>query len=517
MSNGQLRPLGQGPLLVDANNKIKGVANPDGTETLFGFSDDPDGKTDLNFVTSNVDPVTGMIRNSAGDLVYFDQSRSNDFAILGDSISARCSDYAAPNPAATTQIVIRNDGYIGWAMALSGLQIQFDPRNNFGVGGDRLDAQGGYPGILSRVPNVIASGVSNCVVLGGHNDISTAGTSLAAMKATMQSICNKLTTSGITVYLMTLVPITGMGSAQNAKLLAFNAWIRKFAHARYGVVLVDPWAYINDFSAANPQQKPYYTANNDSLHPGVRSAYCMGYALWKSAENRLPKYAGIVGSQGDLRADGESANASLTANSAMLGTGGSATTAGGATNVTYSSSNVAAGFTVQKYGGSSVCTISCTKENPRTDFDGMSNGERQIVTFSTTATGGGSETIEVNTGTVTAASGAYTAGEQLYAECSIELANPVKMYGVSLLLSENHTDGYQKCFALEYSGASANNLNALMEDTARTYKYLLRTPLLSANADTQSVFGQVRITFKPSETGGASGVVKIGDFAVRKI
>lgn len=61
MSNGQLRPLGQGPFLVDANNKIKGVANPDGTETLFGFSDDPDGKTDLNFVTPNVDPVTGVI------------------------------------------------------------------------------------------------------------------------------------------------------------------------------------------------------------------------------------------------------------------------------------------------------------------------------------------------------------------------------------------------------------------------------------------------------------------------
>jgi hypothetical protein len=455
---------------------------------------------------------------AGGDgVVFADRSRLGDFCLLGDSISARCSDYSAPSASATTQIVIRNDGYIGWAMALSGLQVNFDPRNNFGLGGDRLDAQGGYPGILSRVPSVIDCGVSNCVVLGGHNDVSTAGTPLSSMKATMKAICDKLVNAGITVYLMTLVPITGMGASQNAKLLAFNAWIRKYAQGTFGIVLVDPYPYINDYAAVSPQQKPYFTASGDTLHPGVRSSFYMGYALWKAAENRIPKYNGVIGSQGDLRADGESLNASLTANSALLGTGGTATTAGGATNVTYSSSNVAAGLTVQKYGGSSVCTISCTKENPRTDLDGFTNGERQVVSFSTTATGGGSETIEVNTATVTSISGAYSAGEQLYAECNIELTNPVNMYGVSLLLSENHTDGFQKCFALEYAGASANNLNALMESTARTYKYTLRTPILYANSDTQSLTGQVRITFKPSETGGASGTVKIGDLAIRKI
>lgn len=445
------------------------------------------------------------------------------FGVLGDSVSQQCSDYAAVDANNTTQIMLRNDGYMPWACALSGQQITFDPATaNFGLGGDTLfagtDGNGTHPGIMSRVASVIASGVRHCVVLGGHNDVTTAGTSYTDICTRLAAIVAALQAGGVRVYLGTLVPVSGMNSARYAKLLSVNQYIRRLSQSDPRVVLVDWWAYINDFTAASPQQKQYWNRYNDTLHPGVKSAYAMGYVLWRAikAAMGMSDQTYVMASQSDAFDATNGPLCSLNANPAMTGTAGTATTAGGATNATVSG-QVADSWTVQKYGGSSTCTVTCSKESPRTDLDSMSNGARQVVAFTTTQSGGGSETIEVNTASVTVASGKYAAGERLLAECSIELSNPVDMYGVSLLLSETHTVAYQKAYTLEYPGNSANQPNALMDNTARTYKYVLRTPVITTASNSQSVVGQVRIVFHPSRSAsGASGTVKIGDFAIRK-
>lgn len=61
------------------------------------------------------------------------QSKSNTFAILGDSISARCSQYQVANASTTTQTGFRYDGHITWARALSGGAISFDPRRSISI------------------------------------------------------------------------------------------------------------------------------------------------------------------------------------------------------------------------------------------------------------------------------------------------------------------------------------------------------------------------------------------------
>src|SRR5690349_12555605 len=58
------------------------------------------------------------------------------------------------------------NGYMTWARFLSGQRFYFDDTLNFGVSGDKISQAN------ARVPSIIASGVSRCVVLIGTNDIA---------------------------------------------------------------------------------------------------------------------------------------------------------------------------------------------------------------------------------------------------------------------------------------------------------------------------------------------------------
>jgi len=448
----------------------------------------------------------------AGGVTKVMAGASNTFAVLGDSVTQQNTTYEAPSASAATSIAFRNDGYMSWAVALSGQQIQFDPLNNYGVGGDILS------GIATRVPLVLASGVGNCVVLAGHNDVTTAGTSYADMVSQLQGICETLIAGNVRVFLATLVPISGLDSTKRSKLASFNAWIRRYAATTRGVVLIDWWPYINDFTTTNFQQRPDFTRLTDTVHPGVKSAYLMG-VITEAAIRPFIGGSGqtfVLGSQNDTFSATQGFQAALNANSAMKGTGGSkSATAGGATNSTITG-DVADSFTVQKYGGAAFCDIVCSKETPRTDLNGLSNGSRQVIAFTTTQSGGGSTQIQMNMPDVTTASGAYAAGDVLFAECNIELINPVNMYGVVLLLTETHTN-LQVGYALAYPGNSNNTANALMENTPRTYKLSYRTPLITAQPGSTKMVAQIQILLHPSiAPEGASGTIKVGDFAMRK-
>jgi len=302
-----------------------------------------------------------------------------------------------------------------------------------------------------------------------------------------------------------------MNSTQYSKLLSVNAWARDYARRTPGVVLVDWWGYINDYTAANPQQKASWTRYNDTLHPGVRSAYAMGFVLWqaiKGAQGATGQTYG-QGSQADLY-NAAGPNASMTANSAMLGTTGQTLLQGGVTNATYTATQVATGFGVNKYGGSSTCTIAATKESPRTDLSGLCNSDRQIITFSTTQSGGGNEGIDCFTETLTRASGKYSPGDVLRAFATVELINPLNVYCVSMQLQEIKTSTFQNVFSMENTSASGNFDNAVMEPVARTYDFSLGGLDLVTQSDSVSVAAIIRIRFRPNATGGASATVKIG-------
>ncbi len=163
--------------------------------------------------------VPGSVAAPASPLYVGPSSRSNTFAVLGDSISAHNSVYAAPSPSASNVIAFNNYGYLAWARALSGGAISFNPVNNFGVGGDTIAPSTAGPGATTRVSQVIASGVKNCCVEIGINDIdlTPTPTPLSSMMSNTALICSQLVNAGVTVYLFTLVPCGSLKYSSVAK------------------------------------------------------------------------------------------------------------------------------------------------------------------------------------------------------------------------------------------------------------------------------------------------------------
>jgi hypothetical protein len=278
-------------------------------------------------------------------------------------------------------------------------------------------------------------------------------------------------------------------------------------------VLVDAWPWINDYTQSSPQQKAYYGIG-DTIHPGPKSAYLMGLCLWNAIQRTLPAYVGMTGvSQGDTYNATNGPYSNLLANGYFSGSGGTLNaTAGGATNCTLTGT-AATGWTIQKYSGSSVCTATASIESPRTDLGGFSNGNRQVIAFSTTNSGGVQEQLQMNSATVNVGSG-YSAGDLLYGEAVIEIDAPTNLYTVWLELSENHTSGYQQAYDMDITSIG-NNQYALMLIQAGNLYLTLRTPVIQTLSNSQSVNLQVAIVFYPSLTGGASATVKVADAAIR--
>ena len=425
-------------------------------------------------------------------------------AILGDSITAQNV------LTATGSVQTSARGYWTWADILTGKRFTFDPINdNYGLAGDALVAYSSYPGIPSRVANIIASGARICVVLAGSNDIAIAGTSHAAMIAAMRdSVLLPLQQAGIVPIVLTVLPrgATGGGgltSAQTKQLYRFNRWLMELGHGRadlmgallYPPIVVDVTPYLldNTSSVANPVT---FMMLSDYTHPTQRAAYIVGRELAAVLNRIYPPRANAWASALDMydatyNPSGSRAVQSGTNNVGTFAwTGGSLTTNAGLTP----SGVLAFGLSAFRSRGSSTATMALSKENPRTD--GPVTGERQFVEVSISSTGDPSfETYTLQLGSNVS----VTAGEQFYLQVNYELMTvPQGLLGVEARL---YTGG----------GGVDQTVSDGMIDTAvaqapiyeEVHSGVLKTPILTVAVSNTAMNIQLNLHMKAANSSTA--------------
>lgn len=422
------------------------------------------------------------------------------FNILGDSITEYCSGDRAP-PLSNPTRIWRNDGYAAWFRTLSGQRINLQTEGNFGVAGDRLDQ------ILARVPSVIASRPDYCLVEGGTND-DTQGRTFAEKKASWLEIVKRLQDEGITPVVTPTIPRgDGVAAAKTLGLLRYNNFVAEYAYANRGLIHVDWNQYLLDqASAANAPLAGMLRADN--IHPAIPGGYWMGYALNEALSPILfPQGTHRVNGPSDYYSATDNPNGNLlysstTSRGTMAGTGGTATASAG---LTYVNNGLAAGWTFLRGSATSTCTVTLSKENPRTD---RASGERQVIQIAASAGGGSDEVYNLRFSPNLAD---IAAGDWFYGEAMIEVtAAPANVRSLEFYLFENRPTNAQTSL----DGGSNDALSGFLPAT--TWKGVFRTPPIQRQSDTTSI--QANIRARLNAASGAAGITfKVGDMAVRKL
>jgi len=363
---------------------------------------------------------------------------SSKLALLGDSITF--NNRIAPG---TTQCT-NSKGYATWLNILSGQRFNCPFSNNFGVSGDNLSQ------MSSRVSNVIASGSTVCIVLGGTNDL-TQGNNFSAMQGTMlNGILLPLVNASIQVIVLPILPRAGLTTQQALIGQNFNSWLRELClgtgylstqsniNPQNWPILVDPTEYLQDATSPIGASLPHYTF--DGLHPASMGAYWIGYALFQTLTALYPPrptkqiavmdyYDAVNNPYGNLLATPGS-NSGL-----LFGTSGINLTT---TGLTPTGSVATSWRQFRGIGTGTGTTLVGSKENPRQDIvNRQANGERQKQVITLGGTGGESDET-YSLGLTKAISTGLSAGDTVFGEICFEVqGTPFNLTGIEFNISEN--------------------------------------------------------------------------------
>lgn len=395
-------------------------------------------------------------------------------AIVGDSYTAQ---YANDDG---SYFFYNADGYVTWALALSGqrLSIVSSPaRSN-----SRFSAAAAAPGVIfgTQVDTAIASGANNLLIMGGVNDCF-ASYSLSAITNAYEQCLQKAIAAGMRIWACTQPTMNNTFGSYSATiqgtLFALNEWLREYvasAYARYGVTVVDLAAVAVDPSSATGNYKTSYT--QDGLHPRNLGAYFMGKELARVWNLFVPEANRLLSSAAD--------NYSY-----------SSVIRQGQTNglMTASAGGVATGLTLSAIaGGSSVNTIASRS-------DGFGND--QVMTITSAANNDGyrleSTTVHAN---------GFASGDVIQAECEITVSSATNYRGEVLQLIANASVSNRGAY---------NGYVDTTNDTALTegYTVVRRSPPVTLDGTPSSV--RIRVDTNFSGAGGAT--VKVGRLSIRRL
>lgn len=420
------------------------------------------------------------------------RTHENAIAILGDSRTDMVSD----NTSSITQFA--GNGYLTWTRFLSGQRFYFDDTLNFGVSGDTIAM------CAVRVPLVIASGVSRCVVMIGTNDIAV--TPLATMiSGWRDSIILPLQRAGVQPIVILEYPKVGITTAARGVKNQFNDFIRRFAQCQSAVpsavrcIFIDLQDYLEDYASAAGSAATGMLY--DGTHPSMVGAYWIGKAV-ADVVNQIYPPMRYPCSPADLYDATNNPRGALNAGPALLGTSGLLVANTGVTPT----GQVATGFKLYRGAGTSTSlTFSGSKENPRTD--GPNSGERQRITVNITGVGSSSETYILQP-TTNPASG-FSTGSIVELSCGIQFASaPVNLIGLELQMAEIGPASPRQAVDM------VRQVSYPMPAIAVSGR--LRTPPFTLQAGVTSISSYIRMVFDAS-SGAASGDVYISDFQMRPV
>ncbi len=333
--------------------------------------------------------------------------------VFGDSIGYQNDDCAG-----TQTFHHEAQGYFTWLQFLSKRAFHYPLAGandiftaaNFGVSGDKLS------GMLARVGSVISYNPDVVFFLGGTNDLTDVNRTSAQMIADATSIFEQLTSRGIRVFAMPILPRSVWSTLSSPQIIVarqrqytFNNWLRNYSKTNHLVVLADPTPYLIDRTSATGD--PIATHFKDGLHPNPSGAYIIGRTLWDVASAYYPLGSAKSFSVADVYDATELVTGNLLTNASMSGTAGVA--GSGASGV------FADGYTCSRSSGSKILALG---SKGATAIDGTPGTYQQIVISSADTLGAVNEKINF-TQTTAISSSNYAAGDVLQAGGELEILN----------------------------------------------------------------------------------------------
>lgn len=426
------------------------------------------------------------------------------FAIFGTSITDQCSRNIQP-PSASPSRAWMADGYATWLRILTNQRINLPVENDFGNSGDTFQQ------MYARIDSVIASDPDFCIVEGGSNNIAV--DTFEVMRDAWLQIVTKLFGLGITPVILPMPPRAGavLTAAQVKAQQRFYNYQREFCLNNRGYLFADYLGYWLDQTSSTSVPLSGMV-KTDNLHPTNTGAYYMGKTLADLINPLLPPRPSQIVPNADLYDATDNPTGSLlfsgATNYALLaGTGGTETANA---NLTYTGGGtgggLAAGATFVRGSATSVCTVTNTKENPRTDT-GRASGERQIIQIAASSGGGADEVYNLR---FTPAIANVQVGDWYYGEAAIEItAAPTNVSALEFYLLETRPSNSQTAIDLSMNSSLAGVLPAV------TWSGVLRTPPIQRTSDATALQANIRSRLK-TDAGAASITFKVGDMTVRK-
>jgi lysophospholipase L1-like esterase len=430
------------------------------------------------------------------------------FAIFGTSITDQCS-RNIPTDQANPSRAWMADGYATWLRILTNQRINLPVENDFGVSGNT------FAMMLARVRQVIAANPDYCIIEGGSNDIPTLVTDddYRQMRNVWRTLVTTIRNAGITPIIMPVPPRAGavLTASQVKMQQRFYNDQREFSLKTKGVLFIDFIGYWLDQTSSTSVPLAGFV-KTDNLHPTNIGAYYMGKPGADLINQLLPPRPTQVLSNADIYDATINPTGNLLYSGAnnrglLSGTGGTETANA---NLTYTGGGtgggLAAGATFVRGSATSVCTVTNTKENPRTDT-GRASGERQVVQIAASSGGGADEVYNLR---LTPALADVQAGDWYYGEAAIEISGaPVNVSALEFYLLETRPSNSQTAIDLAMNSSLAGVLPNV------TWSGVLRTPPIQRTADATALQANIRARLK-TDVGAASITFKVGDMVVRK-
>ncbi len=427
------------------------------------------------------------------------------FAMIGTSITDQNTKNVQP-PFATPSRTWYTDGYATWLRILSNQRINFPVENDFGQSGDT------FAQIYNRLGSAFAVKPNYLIIEGGSNDITVL--TYEQLRDAWLKIVLAVQDEGIVPVIMPMPPRAGvvLTAAQIRTQHRFYVFQREYCLKNKGFLFVDYYGYWLDQTSTTSIPLANYV-KADNLHPMATGAYYMGKALWEVLQTVLPLRQSVVNGYADLYNAVDNPTGTLlytttTNRSTLAGTGGTETANA---NLTYTGGGtgggLAAGWTFLRGTATSTCTVTNTKENPRTDA-GRNSGERQIIQIAATSGGGADEVYNLR---FTPAIADVQVGDWYYAECTVEITGaPVNCSALELYLLETRPSNSQTAVDLGFNSSLSGVLPTV------TWSGTLRTPPLQRSAEATALQVNLRARMKV-DAANASITYKVGDFVVRKV
>jgi hypothetical protein len=429
-------------------------------------------------------------------------------SIMGTSHTAQCSRNIQP-PSASPSRAYMSDGYATWLRILTNQRINLPVEYNFGVSGSTFYDMN----TAARYNPVIAAAAAVTIVEGGSNDIPNLVTNsdFVNLWNTITDLYKRLRGEcPTTVIILPCQPRAG--SVLTAAQVKFQQRLynlqREFC-MKYGsgFLFADYLGtWLDQTSATSAPLASMVKADN--LHETVIGAFWEGKALADLVNQMLPPRPTHVLPNADIYDSTSNPTGNLLYSGAtnyglLAGTGGTQTANA---NLTYSG-NSSAGSTFVRGTATSVCTVTLTKENPRTDA-GRASGERQIIQIASAGSGGADEVYNFR---FTPALADVQAGDWYYGEAQIEVTGaPTNVSALEYYLLETRPSNSQTAI----DGAMNSSLAGVMPSV--TWSGVLRTPPIQRTSDATALQSNIRARLK-ADVGAAGITCNVGDVAVRKV